>query len=112
MFYMRGSSSGAGGQDRPRSTDDDIRELIAIEVAVAVRGAIPKVVGSIKTILIELFGEQYAVVTKAAADLATTAVADAGGRGGGSFQYQDFSNMKPAEFDGGEGPDLGDEMVV
>ena len=45
MVFMRGSGFGASGQDRSGLTDDDIRELIATVVVVAVRGSIPEVFG-------------------------------------------------------------------
>ena len=66
-------------------TNDDIHDLIATEVAVAVQGAILWVFGFVKNIIVELFDERYAYVFEAATAAATTAVTIAIGRGGDSF---------------------------
>lgn len=62
MMYIRGSGSGVGDTEWLGFSYDDILELIATKVVVVVRGAILKVFGSIKTIMIELFDERYADV--------------------------------------------------
>ena len=49
MVFTGGS--GASGQDRPELTDDQIREMIAVEVAIVFRGSILELFGSIKTAL-------------------------------------------------------------
>ena len=45
-------------------TNDDICELIAIAVAATILGAIPEVFGSIKTVMVDLFDEQYIPVSE------------------------------------------------
>lgn len=47
--------------------DDDIWEMITTHVTMIVREAITEVFGSIKTTMIKLFEERYAIVTEAAA---------------------------------------------
>ena len=79
--------------------DDNICELIANKVVVVVRGTIPEAFESIKTAMLELFGEWYTAVAEATAAAATAVVVIAGGRGGRSFQNCDFSNKKPRDFD-------------
>ena len=68
MVFTRGPCSGsrASGPDRPGGTDDHIHEMIATEVATAVRGLIPEFIGSIKTSMIELFDDCYVALTEAA----------------------------------------------
>ena len=74
MVFIRCSGSGSSGPKRPGLTDDDIRELIATEVLVAVQGAIPEVFGSIKTVMIELFDERYADMDEVGIAAATTTI--------------------------------------
>ena len=49
--------------------------MIHKEVAVAIREAIPEMLESIKTTLVEAFDERYTAVTQATAAVATTVVA-------------------------------------
>ena len=57
MVFTRGSGfgSGADGQERPRLTDDQIREMIVAEVATVVWGSILEFFRCIKTTMIEIF---------------------------------------------------------
>ena len=80
-------------------TGDQIQEVIATEVANAVRWSIPEMFGSIKTIVIELFDDWYVVLSKASAATTTTVVAVVGIRGERSLWYLDFNYTKPSEFD-------------
>ena len=98
MVFTRGSGFGAGGSGdgepaRLIVLDDKIRELIVVEVVAAARGAIPKMFGSMKNAMLELFDKRYVVVTKVVVVTATATVVAA--RVGGSFQYRSFSNTKP-----------------
>lgn len=61
----------------------------------ALREVIPKVFGSIKTTMIDLFDEYYATVTKATVAPTFFVVVVARVQGRGMVKYQDFSNMKP-----------------
>lgn len=79
-------------------TDDDIRDLITTKVVVVVRCAIPEVFGSIKTAMIELFNEGYFILSEVVVVAATTTVAAVGVQARGSFQYWEFNNTKPLEF--------------
>ena len=77
--YTGGSGSGAGGLSMNCGIsyiflDDEIHDLIVTKVADAVRGAIPKVFGSIWTAMIELFDERYVVVVEVAVDNTTAGV--------------------------------------
>ena len=54
MVEMRGSGFGSDGQDRPGLTDDQIREIIAAEVAAAGLSAMSEMFGSIKIGMIKL----------------------------------------------------------
>lgn len=103
MVATRGLGSEAGGSGggepvRVVILDDEVHELIAVEVAAAVRGAIPEMFGSVDTTLIELVDECYTAVMQATAVAATAVVASIGARVGESFQYRDFSNTKPTKF--------------
>ena len=61
--------------------------------------AILNVFRSINTTVIEMFDERYASISDAAVAVATTTIAAARLQGRGSFQYRDFSNTMPLEFD-------------
>ena len=63
-------------------TDDQIWEIIATEVAAAIRRSMLETYGSIKTTVIELFDERYAALTKVAT-IAATVVVDIVRIGGG-----------------------------
>ena len=95
MVTTRGSVSSAGGPERPRLGDDEIHDLITTHVILAVREAIPKVFQSIKTILIEIFGESYVVFHEVAAIIATATIIDAGLQGGGCMLYWEFVKTNP-----------------
>lgn len=69
--------SGSSGPEKQGTSDDEICRIIAAKVVVAVWEAIPKVFGSIKTVMIVMFDERYAAVTEAAAATATTAIVGA-----------------------------------
>ena len=83
------------GQDRPWMIEDEIRALIYSEVVTAIRGKIPEMYESIKTVMIEYFSDCYTTLCEAAISTATTAVAAAGVRGEQAFQYREFDNTKP-----------------
>ena len=65
MTVTRGLVSGAYGLERPGLTDDEIRKIITTQVTLAVREVIPKMFGSFKTVMIELFDEHFAAVIEA-----------------------------------------------
>jgi len=83
-----------------RTSDDKIRRMIHEEVAAAIRAEIPKMVGSIKTTLIDTFDERYVVVTEVVVAVATADVVVARLQGGDSLLFREFSNTNPPEFDG------------
>lgn len=85
MPITRDSGSGAGCPTSLGLIDDEIRELISIEVIAVVRGSIPKVFVSIKTMMIELFDERYVAVTEAVIGVATTVIVIVGVQWRGSF---------------------------
>ena len=99
MVFTKGSGSGVGGQDRPWLTHDQIGELITTEVATTLMGSIPEMFGSIKTTMIELFNDFYVSLIEAVAAAATVVVTPAVILGDKSFQYWDFDNTKPPDFD-------------
>lgn len=72
MVVTRGS--GSSDPERSCTSDDEIRRIVAIELAAEIRGAIPEMIGSINTTSIETFDECYVVVTEDAAFAATTVV--------------------------------------
>ena len=74
------------------TNDEEIYRIIADEVAVSIREAMPKMFGSIKTTLIETFDERYVVV-------ANTDVAAARPHGGDLLLLREFNNTKPPKFD-------------
>ena len=92
MAIIRGLGSGVG---RPRLTDDEIREMITTQVTMAIREAIPKVLGSTKTAIIEMVEEIYVPITEAFVAVVTIDVAAMGVQRRGTVQYQDFSKSKP-----------------
>ena len=59
-------------------------------------------IGSIKTAMVKYFDEQYAALAETAATAAASAGIAEGGGGGATqgFQYKDFDNTKPPNFDG------------
>ena len=65
-----------------------------------IRGQILEMPGSIKTTMMEFFEDRYAAIAETVvfAASATMAAASVGTRQ--VFQYQDFDNMKPLNFDG------------
>ena len=80
-------------------SDEELRQMIHNEVAVAIRDEIPKMFGSIKTTLIETFDERYVALSDVAVAAATAAVAAARPHGGDVLLYLECSNTKPPEFD-------------
>ena len=79
----------------PSLTNDQIQEFISIKVATLVWSSIPKMFGSIKTVMIELFDDCYTSPTETAIELAIVDITVAKGRGGCSFQYWDLKNKNP-----------------
>ena len=73
-----GFGSGAGGHDRSGLTGDQIRKMIAAEVATSIRASIPDLIRSIKTAMIELIDDRYAALIEVAAAVATTDVSTSG----------------------------------
>lgn len=69
-----------------------------------VRAATPKVFGSIKIVVIEMFDDRYATIIKVADVAATVVVATMRPHGEDAMQYLEFNNMKPLEFDGVQDP--------
>ena len=62
-----------GGSGTIGTSDEEIHMMIHKEVAAAIWEAIPEMLRSIMTTLIEMFHEGYVVVTEAAAAAAATA---------------------------------------
>ena len=78
-----GSGSGVGSQGGPAFPKDRIREIIREEVVAIVRVQIPEMFGSIKTAIMEFFGDRYAsiaITTAATASVAVAAVCVGKGR--------------------------------
>lgn len=67
--------SGSGDPERQNTSCEDICGIISTEVAMAVREAIPEVVGSIKITMIKMFDELYVAITQVVAATTTAVVA-------------------------------------
>ena len=78
-------------------TEDRVKEIIHEEVIKIVRGHIPELFGTINSAMMAYFDDRYVALAETA-----TAAATATGGGGASrgFQYRDFDNTKPSNFDG------------
>ena len=87
MTFTRGSGSSSMGMHG--ISDEEIRQIIATEVAIVVRQAIPKVYGSIKAMMIKMFDDHYATVTEANIAIATIAVVTARFYGGDLMRYRE-----------------------
>ena len=98
----RGQTGGAvSARDyRPDEMDDMICEIMHDEVAAMFWAQLPEMFRSIKTAMVEYFDARYAALTEAAAAAATMVVSAAGLGASRGFQYRDFDNMKPPNFDG------------
>lgn len=79
--------------DRLGLTDDYLRELIAAEVSSTIQRATQELFGSIKTTMIELFDERYALVSEVVAATTTVDVVAIGAQVRGSFQCRWISDM-------------------
>ena len=69
MVVTRGL--GSSNPERLSVSDDEIRMIVASEVATTIREAIPEMFGFVRTILIETFYERYAAITEADVAAAT-----------------------------------------
>lgn len=92
------------GQMSTCKLDARIREILHDQVVALFRAELPKLFGSIKTAMVEYFDERYAALTETATAAATAAVAPTGEGAGQGFQYRDFDNTKPPNFDGVQDP--------
>lgn len=81
MVITRHSRSGDGCPKRPGLTDKEIREMITTQVTMVVGEGNPHDFGSIKTVIIERFDEQYIIVIVDATVAATATVSSMGGSG-------------------------------
>ena len=91
-------------QDGPALTEDRVREIIREEVVEIVRSQIPELFSSIKTTMMEYFGDKYTTLAKTVVATAIMATTAEGGGSGRGFQYRDFDNTKPPTFDGIQDP--------
>nr|KAJ0200926.1 hypothetical protein LSAT_V11C600339460 [Lactuca sativa] len=65
-YHGSGLRAGASGQDRPGLTEDQVQEMNHAEVISILRGQIPELFGSIKTVVMELFDDRYVALSEAA----------------------------------------------
>lgn len=73
QVMTKGSGSETSGQERPRLSDDEIRDLISTHVALVFMEEILRIFRSTKTMQIDMFDERYVIVTNVV-DVATTAI--------------------------------------
>lgn len=78
----------------------EIYRIIVAKVVDAIREAIPKLFGLVKTALIEEFDRRYVIVLQVATAAAIVTIIIIEPQGTGAMQYRDFSYTKPPEFRG------------
>ena len=93
-----GSGSGAGSHGGPALSEDRVKDIIREEVVAIVWGQILEMFRSINTVMMEFFDDHYATISKMVDITACTVVAAAGVGIGWVFQYQDFNDTKPSNF--------------